>query len=136
MWADREKAEYRLNQQQTLILLKKQCGTILKTHRCHLCKASDTIPRNWKKRGRGGFTIHHLIYREGEKIHSDFEKSLKGRISYYEYLLPIVKKFPKKFRYLCNKCHFNFSKHFDKNRMGDTLLRKMMKLRRETKWQT
>ncbi len=122
-----------MNQQQTLITLKKKIGTILHTHRCYTCKASDTIQRNWKKVGRGGFTAHHLQYREGEKIHSDFPKTLKGRISYYIYLIPIVRKFPKAFRYLCNKCHYNFSKHFDKKRMGNVLMRRMMTLRRLTK---
>jgi len=122
-----------LNQQQELILLKKEVGNILHTHRCWTCKASDKVDRNWTKRGRGGFTAHHLEYREGEKIHSDFAKTLKGRIEYYKYLIPIIKKFPTKFKYLCNKCHYNFSKHFDKSRMGAKLLRKMMSLRRLTR---
>jgi len=122
-----------MNQSQQLIILKKEVGTILHTRRCFVCKASDTVDRNWKKKGRGGFTAHHLEYREGEKIHSDFAKTLKGRIEYYNYLLPIIKQFPKKFKYMCNKCHYNFSKHFDKSRMGKQLLSKMMKLRRLTK---
>ena len=122
-----------MNQQLELKSLKMQIGKILHTHRCFTCKASDTIPRNWLKRGRGGFTAHHLEYREGEKIHSDFPSTTKGRILYYIYLIPIVRKFPKAFKYLCNKCHFNFSRHFDKNRMGEVLMRKMMILRRFTR---
>jgi len=122
-----------MNQTQQLTILKKEVGTILHTHRCFTCKASDTVDRNWKKGGRGGFTAHHLEYREGEKIHSDFPKTLRGRIEYYIYLIPIVRKFPKAFRYLCNKCHYNFSKHFDRKRMGTALMRRMMTLRRLTK---
>jgi len=122
-----------MTQHQELILLKKQVGTILHTRRCCVCGASDTVDRNWKKRGRGGFIAHHCEYRQGEKTHSDFTRTLKGRMEYYEYLIPIVKKFPKKFKYLCNKCHYNFSKHFAKSRMGDKLLHKMMVLRRLTK---
>ena len=122
-----------MNQQLELKSLKMQIGKILHTHRCFTCKASDKIDRNWLKRGRGGFTAHHLEYREGEKIHSDFAATPKGRILYYIYLIPIVRKFPKAFKYLCNKCHFNFSRHFDKNRMGEVLMRKMMILRRLTK---
>ncbi len=122
-----------MNQRQELTSLIKQAGTILHTHRCRLCKASDKIDRNWKKVGRSGFVVHHLEYREGEKTHKDFDKSLKGRISYYTYLLPIIKKFKTKFRYLCNKCHHNFSTRFDKKRLGAPLLRRYLALRRETK---
>ena len=122
-----------MNQQLELKSLKMKVGKILHTHRCFTCKASDTVDRNWKKSGRGGFTAHHLEYREGEKTHSDFPKTLKGRIEYYIYLIPIIKRFPKMFRYLCNKCHYNFSKHFDRKRMGATLMRRMMTLRRLTK---
>jgi len=48
-----------------------------------------------------GFTIHHLEYKKGEKIHSDFST----RLAYYTYLLPIVKKDKTRFAFLDNKCH-------------------------------
>lgn len=48
-----------------------------------------------------GFTIHHIKYKMGEKIHSDFS----NRLDYYTYLLPIVKKSKNRFAFLCNACH-------------------------------
>ena len=48
-----------------------------------------------------GFTVHHLKYKLGEKIHSDFG----NRLDYYTYLLPIVKKTRSRFAFLCNACH-------------------------------
>jgi len=48
-----------------------------------------------------GFTIHHLKYKLGEKIHSDFS----NRLDYYTYLLPIVIKSKSRFAFLCNACH-------------------------------
>ena len=127
-----------MNQRQELTSLIKQCGTILHTHKCRQCGASDTVDRNWKKRGRSGFVVHHCDYVKGEKTHSDFPKTMKGRISYYKYLIPIIKSRPNTkikqwWAYLCNKCHYNFSKHFDKKRMGAKLWRKMSSLRRITK---
>ncbi len=59
------------------------------------------------KKPKSGFTIHHLEYRIGEKTHKDFTSRLK----YYQYLMPIIKKFHKKgkvhskFMFLCNACH-------------------------------
>jgi len=58
--------------------LKIDAGKILHTSKCWTCGASNKNPRNWIKKGRGGFTIHHLEYRNGEKMHSDFPKTLKG----------------------------------------------------------
>ena len=81
-----------MNQKLELRELKKQAGKILGSNRCWVCKSSDKVDRNWTKRGRSGFTVHHLEYTEGEKIHSDFDKGLKGRIEYYNYLMPIIKK--------------------------------------------
>ena len=127
-----------MNQQLELKSLKMKVGKILHTHRCKLCKASDKIDKNWKKAGRGGFLVHHCDYVKGEKIHSDFTKTLKGRIDYYKYLIPIIMKRPNTkvkiwWRYLCNKCHYNFSRHFDRKRLGPQLLRRYLALRRETK---
>jgi hypothetical protein len=48
-----------------------------------------------------GFTVHHLKYKFGEKIHSDFAT----RLDYYMFLLPIVTKHKSRFAFLCNKCH-------------------------------
>jgi len=53
------------------------------------------------------FVIHHHKYlkRKGkliEKIHSDF----KSRLAYHRYLKKQVRKNPKRFKVLHNKCHF------------------------------
>ena len=59
------------------------------------------------KKAKSGFTVHHLVYRKGEKNHKDFT----SRLEYYKYLKPIVTKFKKKgniyskFMFLCNACH-------------------------------
>ena len=53
------------------------------------------------KSAKSGFTVHHLEYRKGEKIHRDFG----SRELYYKYLVPIIDKFPDKFMFLCNACH-------------------------------
>ena len=59
------------------------------------------------KKPMSGFTIHHLVYRKGEKTHRDFTSRLK----YYQFLKDILKKSTKKgtlhsdFAFLCNACH-------------------------------
>jgi hypothetical protein len=59
------------------------------------------------KKPKSGFTIHHLVYRKGEKNHKDFI----SRLEYYKYLKPIILKYKKrgnlhsKFMFLCNACH-------------------------------
>ena len=69
-------------------------------YRCEVCDKKMTKPMS-------GFTIHHLVYRKGEKTHKNF----LSRLKYYLYLKPIIKKFHKKgqlhqnFAFLCNPCH-------------------------------
>ena len=54
-----------------------------------------------------GFTIHHLVYKEGEKTFRDFSSRLK----YYKYLKPLIygrAEFGlhhREFAFLCNACH-------------------------------
>ena len=123
-----------MNQKERIRELKIEAAKTLKTTKCWVCGESYRKERNWKRRGgRSGFTIHHVTYRVAEKIHSDFPKTDKGRIEYYEYLIPILGKHPKKFKYLCNKCHINFSRNFSRRRLNPNLYRKMGMLRKITK---
>jgi len=122
------------NQKEELRILRIEAGRILGTSICWTCHASNKIDKNWKrKNGRSGFTIHHLEYRFNEKKYKDFGRSPKDKIEYYNYLLPIIKEHPTKFKYLCNKCHINFSQHFDRRRLSDILLKRLLKLRKITK---
>jgi len=59
-----------------------------------------------KKFGKA-FHFHHVVYRLGEKTYKDFEssKSIKNWIEYTEYILPIIKQYPKEFELLCQKHH-------------------------------
>ena len=67
---------------------------------CFVCHKSMKKPKS-------GFTIHHLVYRKGEKNHKDFT----SRLEYYKYLKPIILKYGKrgnlhsKLMFLCNECH-------------------------------
>lgn len=67
--------------------------SLLYSGKCYVCH------RNCKK-GKG-FTIHHIKYKKGELIHSDF----KNRLEYYQYLEPIVRREPERFALLCNTHH-------------------------------
>jgi len=71
--------------------------------KCYICNLPDSDIQ-WKK--RRGFTFHHLDYNPVEKTHRDFPKTSEGKLNYILYLSPIILKFPKRFMYLCNKCHF------------------------------
>ena len=48
-----------------------------------------------------GFTFHHLRYRKGEKIYSDFKNSDEYNI----YICPIIMRRPKDFMILCQGHH-------------------------------
>ena len=61
---------------------------------CEVCLKKMRKPKS-------GFTVHHLKYKMGEKIHSDFA----NRLDYYTYLQPIVIKSKYRFAFLCNACH-------------------------------
>lgn len=54
-----------------------------------------------KKFGKG-CTVHHVEYKDGEKIYSDFDDPLE----YYKYLEPIVCGEPDRFLPLCFKHHW------------------------------
>jgi len=59
--------------------------------RCFLCR----------KKQKKNFLFHHLDYSSGEKTYSDFGNT----VDYNEYILPIVKKNPKRFMLLCVPHH-------------------------------
>lgn len=58
--------------------------------------------RTCKSKFKKGSTIHHLSYRDNEKIYSDFSDPLE----YYKYLEPIVCAEPDRFLPLCFKHHY------------------------------
>jgi hypothetical protein len=79
-----------MNKMQKIKLKRKQVAELL-DGKCILCL------KNFGK----NFHFHHIGYRKGEKIHSDFT----SWINYNEYVLPIIQKTPEKFALLCSKCH-------------------------------
>lgn len=76
--------------------IKRSLGEFLNGGKCEICHTP------WSKRG---MTIHHITYKDEEKTHSDFGRDLKGKLEYYTYLEPIVRKEPERFSYLCNPHH-------------------------------
>jgi len=79
-----------MNKIEKIKLKRKQVAELL-GGKCILCL---------KKFGKN-FHFHHIEYRIGEKIYSDF----KSGTSYNEYVLQIIQKIPQKFALLCNTCH-------------------------------
>ncbi len=79
-----------MNKIEKIKLKRKQVAEIF-GGKCILCL---------KKFGKN-FHFHHIQYRVGEKIHSDFNTW----VQYNEYVLPIIQQIPKKFALLCNTCH-------------------------------
>ena len=109
-----------MNKPQKLIAIKKDLGKSYKS-KCRVCHTKDS---NWKT--RRGFTIHHKWYIENERIHSDFSDSL----TYYEYLYPKVKAYPRRFMYLCNKCHYALTKAIQ---YSDKIWKRLSAARRESR---
>jgi len=68
--------------------------------RCWICKE--------KYNENIAFVLHHRKYLSNEKIYSDFKLSNNkpDRLSYYRYLIPIVKLDPNRFRLLHHKHHW------------------------------
>src|SRR5690348_813248 len=58
--------------------------------------------KNCGKKFGKGCTVHHVEYKDGEKIYSDFDDPLE----YYKYLEPIVCNEPERFLPLCFKHHW------------------------------
>lgn len=75
-------------------------------YRCALCGEKCLEGKGW--------TIHHRKYKRNksgqiiEKIYSDFklDNGKPDRLSYYKYLIPIVKKEFRRFALLHHKCHY------------------------------
>jgi len=57
-----------------------------------------------------GMTFHHIIYKSNEKTRNDFRVGDDGILQYYEYIFPIIKKFPKRFTLLYNAHHQTITK--------------------------
>lgn len=72
--------------------------------RCQTCREQYNTKES--------FVIHHRKYIDGEKIYSDFKKKnskgkeIPDKLNYYKYLIPIVKKNPKRFYLLHHKHHW------------------------------
>jgi hypothetical protein len=62
------------------------------------------------------FTLHHLQYFPAEKIYDNFTmksktgKTIPDTLSYYRYLIPLVKATPKRFLFVCHSCHYSIEK--------------------------
>ena len=82
--------------------IKKSLITLAPFRRgCEVCRST------WHK---SGMTFHHVIYKSNEKTRKDFVKGYRGMLSYYIYITPTIKKFPKRFAVLCNTHHQTVTK--------------------------
>jgi hypothetical protein len=110
--------------------LNKLFASIIKLFqsRCWICKGKYNLNES--------FVIHHKKYLVSDKIYSDFKKeNSKGKLvpdklSYYKYLIPIIKNDSKRFLLLHHKCHYSlgFICRFGEEKLKRLLLaRKMSK---------
>ena len=103
-------------------IIKTECGRIaLGNGNCWICNC---------KSAKRGMTIHHLWYLKKDIIYNDYPKNDSGTLEYYKDLLPMIKKNPKRFMYLCNTHHFALEKFC---RFGDKIYNKMSIARKMTK---
>ena len=102
--------------------IKIECGNIaLGNGHCWICNC---------KSAKRGMTIHHLWYLDNDIIYKNYPKNDKGNLQYYTDLLPMVKKNPKRFMYLCNTHNFALENFC---RFGDKIYNKMTTARKMTK---
>ena len=86
--------------------------------KCHACGKQYAAGK--------GFTIHHVWYIKGDRIHSDFPESVKGRREYHRYLERVIRGEDRsRFRLLCTKCHYSVSLY---TRYGPSKWRKIANL--------
>jgi len=64
----------------------------------------------YSKWHESGMTIHHVMYKHGEKTRNNFVDGYDGMLKYYKYVFPIIKKHPKRFAVLCNAHHQTITK--------------------------
>lgn len=74
------------------ILVERELVARLFGSKCAVCL------KNYGKK----FLFHHTRYKDGEMIYSDFSNTTE----YHEYLLPLIRLNPQRFRLLCVKCHY------------------------------
>jgi len=104
-----------------LILIKTKCGSIaLGNGSCYICGCEIS---------KKGMTVHHLWYVKGDVIYKNYPQTDDGRLIYYTELFPLIKKNPKRFMYMCGKCHYSLEKlcHF-----GDKKFNKLCQARKMT----
>ncbi len=85
----------------------------------------------YSKWHNSSMTFHHIIYKNGEKSRNDFADGYGGTLEYYNYITPIIKKYPKRFALLCNAHHQTITKilQFSVNKQ-DRIFRLVRKSRR------
>jgi len=81
-----------MNKKETVKKYKRQIAMELFSSECYVCH----------KRYGKNFHFHHLTYRVGEKVYSDF----KNNDDYQLYILPIIENRNLDFELLCNKHHY------------------------------
>ena len=84
--------------------------------RCAMCHT---------KKSKSGFIFHHRNYIQDEKTYSDFPNGL----AYHQYLEPLIRADPKRFRLLCSDHHQALERAL---RYGPSLWRRLNWLRRDT----
>jgi len=103
------------------ILLKKKLRAAKKYHsRCYCCHREF---RDTKASKKLGWTFHHLFYKEGEPVYSEYKDSLNYQLA----LLPFVLKNPSQFLLLC-KVHHHYLEWAKS--CGDPLWRRICKARK------
>ena len=92
--------------------------------KCWICKGKYNLHE--------AFTIHHKKYLPDEKIYSDFKtpSGYPDKLNYYRYLIPIVRKDPKRFLLLHHKCHYSLGFIC---RFGEPKLKRLLLARRMSK---
>jgi len=73
-------------------------------------------------------TVHHRRYIENDIVYDDYPNTIEGRIRYYYDLLPLVRKEPQRFLYICIKCH-NILEYYLQfgNKLEDEIIKELAK---------
>jgi len=84
-------------QKARLYELKKSVAKLFQ-YRCYVCYEHSTQ--------KNQMVFHHKWYEQGDRTYDDFKKNgYPDTLAYHEYLIPIIKKNPKRFLMLCSRHH-------------------------------
>ena len=100
--------------------IKAECGRIaLGKGQCWVCGC---------KSAKRGMVIHHVWYIKNDVTHDQYlPRNDSNVLRYYQNLLPLVKKNPKRFMYLCSTDHQSLERLI---RFGEKKFKQLIKARR------